>query len=80
MRQQRSANITCFKCGQKAHNMQDYPNLADTSPVSGQALSVSIYSMPTMVTQMMIASYAIPQSSLASILKQLVKVKQKTAN
>ena len=73
IRQQRLANITCSKCGQKGHFRKENPNSIGTSPVPDQT---SIYSAPTTMTQMATASYVVPQSILVTILKELAKAKQ----
>ena len=69
MGQQRLANIMCFKCGQKVYYRKD----CGTSPMSDQTWSMPTYSHPTLVT----TSFSIAQSSLATTLKELAKVKHK---
>ena len=73
MRQQRLVNITCYQCSQKCHYKKDCNNSAGTSPVSDQTASVSIYSLATMVTQTVTASYGVSQSSFVTIFKSLQK-------
>ena len=76
-RQQKSANITCYKCVQRGHYRKCCPSSAGTSQVLDQTLTTSMYSPPTTVTQTMTVSCAALQSSLVIILKELVKTKQR---
>ena len=73
MRQQREATITCCKCGKKGHYRKDSPNATGTSPIWDQTPT---YSHPPPVTQTIIVSYAVPQTSVVAILKEVVKTKQ----
>ena len=41
-----------------------------------QTPTIPMYSVPTTVTETVAASYAVPQSSLVTILKELAKAKQ----
>ena len=58
----------------KSHYRKDCPHSAGTSPCPDQ--NMQSYSPPSTVKEMVTASYAAPQSSLANILKELAKVKQ----
>ena len=40
MRQQRLANLTCHKCGQKGHYRKDCPSSAGTGPVLDHTLMI----------------------------------------
>ena len=73
MRQQRLANMICYKCGQKGQYRKDYTNSICISPVLDQNL---MYTLPTTLTQMVMASYAVPSVVLVTILKELAKAKQ----
>ena len=73
MRRQRLANITCYTCGQNGHYRKDCPSSAGTSLVPDQTLTKPMYSPPTTVEQMVTVPFAVPQSSLVAILKELAK-------
>ena len=68
--------ITCNKCGQKGNYRKDCYSSSGTSPVPDKTPITPMYSSPTTVTQTVTALYAVPQSSLVIILKELAKVKQ----
>ena len=76
LRQQRLANITCYKCRQKGHYRKDCLNSAGTSHSPDQNISVQPYSPSTTVTQKVTVPYAASQSHLVTILKELAKTKQ----
>ena len=64
LRQQRLANVTCFKYGQKGHYRKDCPNSAGTSLLPDKTSSMQNCSPPTTVIQTVTSLYAVPQSSL----------------
>ena len=76
MKQQWLANITCSKCRPKGQYRKDCPNLAGTIPGPDQNMPLQSNMASMTVAQMETASYAIPQSSLLTNLRELAKVKQ----
>ena len=76
LRQQRLANITCFKYGQKGHHRKHCPNSPGTHSALDQNIPGQTYRPPTTVTQTVTTSYTVPQSSLVTILKQFARAKQ----
>ena len=78
MRKQRLANIMHHKCRQKYHYRKDCPSTAVTSLELEQNILTQLYGQPKMMT--VTVSYAVPQSSLLTILKELAKASKQTAN
>ena len=60
----------------KGHYRKDCPNSAATSPRPDQYMQAQPYSPPTTVTQTITASYAVPQPSFETILKEFAMAKQ----
>ena len=73
MIQQTVTTITCYKCGWKSLCRKDCPSLTCTIPVPDQNPTCS---PPTTVKQTVTASYAVLQSTLVTILKEIWIVKQ----
>ena len=63
----------CYKCCPKGHYRKYCPNSTGTSQIPEQTPTNS---SPSAVTQTVTASYVVPQSSLVTILKELVNAKQ----
>ena len=68
--------LLVFLCGHKSHYMRDCPNSTGPSPAPSQTLTMSTYSPPTVISQMETACFTVTQSSLVTILKELMKIKQ----
>ena len=60
----------------KGNYRKDCPTSAGTSPSLDQNMPVQFYSPPTTVTQTVTASYAVSQTGLVTIQKELAEVNQ----
>ena len=78
MRQERIANITCYKCRQKCHYGKGCPNSAGTIPQPNKNIQMQSYNPQANVPQTMTASYAVPQSSIIIIRGSKCKTNQLT--